>query len=110
MLKQTLLFFSILDLVFPPSIASIHSLLCPLLWAAECYLTKRGQMKGGSLPDPEPAIMELYSLNPLSWSEARLHWQLRPLISLTGLSLDPTGRCLMEPVSAPRDKFNQAPR
>ncbi|KAM7408629.1 hypothetical protein PAMA_002377 [Pampus argenteus] len=29
---------------------------------------------------------------------------------LAGLSPDPVAYCLMEPVSAPRDKFNQAPR
>ena len=82
--------------------SSTHGLYCAAcFWAAERYLTKKGQTEGGSLPDPGPAIMELYSLNPFSGSE--------PLISLTALSPGPAARCLMEPVSVPRGKFNQAP-
>lgn len=41
------------------------------------------------------------------WGQTTLAAPL--LISLTGLSLDPVAHCLMEPVSAPRGKFNQAP-
>ncbi len=108
--KQSLLEMQSLALVLSSSIPYICSQLCSLLRTAECYLTKKGLDRGRLSTWPWTSYYGALFPKPLLWVWGQTTLAAPPLISLTGLSPDPVAHCLMEPVSAPRDKFNQAPR